>query len=248
MNNLQIVKSAEFQGVPCDFYQNDGGDVFMTSEQLGQCLGYSNPRESINKVVQRNEYVKELEFSCEVKMTSQSGAKSTRVFNEDGIYEITMLSKTEKAKEFRAFVRKTLKAIRKGEVKVLPTDEYKRLVAEAKLNNSRARVASMWTKLADLVELPKYKQVCASYASNTLAGREVLPLPLSEEKHYTATEIGNLLGVSKQRIGQLANANGLKCDEFGEWYHDKSPYSAKEVDTFRYNEKAIQEFKKILKA
>jgi prophage antirepressor-like protein len=41
-----------------------------------------------------------VEFSAEVKMTSPSGIQNTRAFTEDGIYEVTMLAKTEKAKSF----------------------------------------------------------------------------------------------------------------------------------------------------
>lgn len=246
MNNLEIIKHTDFYGIDCDFYKTDTDDIVMTSTQLGECLGYSNPRESISKIIQRNEYIKSEEFSCEVKMTSESGAKLTRIFNEDGIYEITMLSKTEKAREFRAFVRKTLKAIRKGEAKVLPTDKYKQALAEAKLLNARTRVSNQWLKIAEQVGSEKYKQICASYAGNTLAGCEVIPLPSSEQHFYSATEIGRMLGVSAQKIGSLANKNNLKTPEFGEWFRDKSPHSNKEVDTFRYNDRGVQRFREIL--
>ena len=39
----------------------------------------------------------------------------------------------------------------------------------------------------------------------------------------------------------------MKCDEYGSWYHDKSPYSGKEVEAFRYNSKAIEKFRALLK-
>ena len=38
-----------------------------------------------------------------------------------------------------------------------------------------------------------------------------------------------------KKIGRIANLNGLKTEEYGEFYRDKSPYSSKEVDAFRYN-------------
>ena len=66
----------------------------------------------------------------------------------------------------------------------------KKAIAEAKLNNSRARLASMWLKVGALTT-PEYKQVCASYASAALSGgKEVIALPEAREKLYTATEIG----------------------------------------------------------
>lgn len=91
----------------------------MTSEQLGMVLGYSFPRKAINKIVLRNEYLLNEEFSAGTKMVSPSGTQDTRIFTEDGIYEVTFLAKTERAKEFRSWVRQLLKGIRKGEIELL---------------------------------------------------------------------------------------------------------------------------------
>ena len=77
MNNLQIVKSAQFGEVQCDVY-SDNQDMFMTSEQLGKCLQYASPRESINKIVSRNGYLKSEEFSSEVILTSEAGQRKTQ--------------------------------------------------------------------------------------------------------------------------------------------------------------------------
>ena len=125
-------------------------------------------------------------------------------------------------------------------------DKSKQMAIEAKHMNARARVAAQWTKIASQINVPEFKQICASYASEALAGVPVLPLPTSGERHYKAVEIGDMFGVTSQRIGLIANANGLKTDEYGKWYHDKSPHSNKEVDSFRYNSKAIERFKEIL--
>lgn len=60
------------------------------------------------------------------------------------------------------------------------------------------------------------------------------------ERTYSATEAGNILGLNKSAIGKLANKYNLKVNKYGAWYKDKSPYSHKEVDSFRYNEKGLQ--------
>ena len=65
-------------------------------------------------------------------------------------------------------------------------------------------------------------------------------------KTYTATEIANAFGTTAQRIGKLANENGLKTDEYGITVMDKSRYSSKEVPTFRYNEKGKAKIKELL--
>jgi len=113
MNQYQLIKSEKFNEIQTDFYsQND--EMYMTAEQLGICLGYSNPRTSITKLVNRHEYIKSDEFSVVTKLGSTDGKSyDTRLFTEDGIYEITFLSKTAIAQVFRAWARKVIKEIRK---------------------------------------------------------------------------------------------------------------------------------------
>lgn len=125
-------------------------------------------------------------------------------------------------------------------------DELKKAMAEAKLNNSRARVSSMWMKIAEKVNIPEYQHICASYASKALAGKEVLPLPEVTEHLYTATEVGNIVGLSRNKVGSLANQFGLKTNEYGKMVWDTAAHSSKQVETFRYNDKAIEKFKEII--
>lgn len=65
-------------------------------------------------------------------------------------------------------------------------------------------------------------------------------------KTYSATDIGQILGVSSQKIGGLAIKHNLKTEENGMWVMDKSKYSNKEVSTFRYFENAINVFRGLL--
>lgn len=131
MNELQLVKSDKFGDVEYNIY-SDSKEMYMTISQLAVCLGYSS-KDSIKSLLSRNEYLKQEEFSkvvsiCNPLDNSKIG-QETRVFTEDGIYEVTMLAKTEVAKEFRARVRKVLKALRSGEItakpsKAVETEEY----------------------------------------------------------------------------------------------------------------------------
>lgn len=127
-------------------------------------------------------------------------------------------------------------------------DLVKQTLADAKLRNAKSREAAMWLKIADKVNLPEYQQICAHYASSVLAGREVLPLSEVTERTYTAKEVGEMLGgISAAMVGRLANRNGLKTPEYGKQVWDKSPYSSKEVPAWRYNERAVELLKKIVK-
>lgn len=257
MNNLNLIKSSKFGQVECDIYSNEK-EMFMTSEQIGNCLGYQYARESINKLVSRNDYLRNEEFSAEVKLTSTDGKEyETRVFTEDGIYEVTMLAKTEKAKEFRAFIRKLLKSLRKGETKLIkPSNEQVELIeikkknADARLRNAKVREARFLLEAVD-----RYKNVLAEQSVELLTinalevinGKNTLERPkLPEKKYYTATEIGKECGITPKRVGQIANANNLKVDEYGMFVLDKSRYSAHQEPTFRYNEKGRNKIKELI--
>lgn len=151
MNNLILYMSEQFHDIECDFWKNDNDEVFMTGYQLGSILGYKDPIRSISKLVDRNDYLKDNEFSSVVRMTTEAGIRETRVFTEDGIYEITLLSKTETAKEFRSWVRQILKGLRKGELELLqkqleeskPKLEFYEQAINAQTNMTMLQVAKI---------------------------------------------------------------------------------------------------------
>lgn len=53
--------------------------------------------------------------------------------------------------------------------------------------------------------------------------------------------------VTSATLGRLANQNGLKTEEYGVVAMDKSPYSSKEVASFRYNAKGVAVLKQLAK-
>lgn len=214
------------------------GEPWFVGKDVATILGYSDTDQALRKHV-----------DDEDKLTRQiDGAGQKRnvtVINESGLYSLILSSKLPTAKEFKHWVTsEVLPSIRKtGEYKITPAQQNRLDIME---RNSRAREASLWLRISAQVKSDTYRQVCASYASTVLAGREVIPLPQTTQHHYSATEIGKMFGVSKQAIGNLANTYGMKTDEYGAWYHDKSPYSAKEVDVFKYNDQAVQRFRDLL--
>lgn len=94
--NLQLVKSDKFGETECDIY-SDSKEMYMTIDQIATCLEYSNGRKGIENVIARNEYLKNEEFSVTLKLRATDGKQyNTRVFTEDGIYEVTMPVSTAK--------------------------------------------------------------------------------------------------------------------------------------------------------
>lgn len=214
------------------------GEPWFVGKDVADILGYSDTAQAVRKHIDN-------EDKGVVEMTTPGGKQPVTIINESGLYSLILSSKLPTAKEFKHWVTsEVLPSIHKtGEYKITPAQQNRLDIME---RNSRAREASLWLRISAQVKSDTYRQVCASYASTVLAGREVIPLPQTTQHHYSATEIGKMFGVSKQAIGNLANTYGMKTDEYGAWYHDKSPYSAKEVDVFKYNDRAVQRFRDLL--
>lgn len=253
--NLSLAIKEMFDGQEFSIYTLEDGSPVMTIDDLSKALDYAD-RSGVQKIVNRNDYLKDIEFSTEDKLSLVEGdrevSREVRIFNEDGIYEVTMLSTKPKAKEFRAFVRKTLKSLRKGEtILVQPQSEQDKLKmqmmrAEAMLNNSRTRQAKLVLDMQKNKTLsPVAIELLQINALEILQDNPIEHRP-KVDKTYTATELGNEFGVSANRIGKTANANSLKTEEFGIEVLDKSRHSAKQVPSFRYNEKGRKRLKELL--
>ncbi|HEI8570834.1 TPA: hypothetical protein SLE56_001148 [Morganella morganii] len=93
---------------------------------------------------------------------------------------------------------------------------------------------------------PEAKQCAAANIVNPIVGFEAVPLPVLEQKYYTAGEVGEMLEVSANKIGRVANKHELKTDEFGKFFLDKSAHSAKQVEAFRYNDEGIKALRHII--
>lgn len=255
MTNMELVKSERFGEIEADIYSN-GNDMFMTINQLAECLGYSD-RNGVQKIVDRNQYLNNPEFSTRYRLSLVEGGRNVtryiRAFTEDGIYEITMLSSQPKAKEFRAWIRKVLKTLRKEGQVHINNMEAERIAAQrerskAMLLNAQKRMFDTIMKTIDNKKLsPIAAEVFGIAALEQVTGKTIDYRP-AFEKTYSATEIGKMLGLSSQKVGKTANRLGMKTDEYGITVMDKSRYSPKEVPAFRYNQHAVDKFTEIFSA
>lgn len=236
MSNLQLIKSEQFGSVRT--MEEDGKVIFCGSD-VAKALGYARANDAISG---------HCRYTVKRRIPHpQAPNKTIEMYfiPEGDVYRLITHSKLPTAEQFERWVfDDVLPSIRKtGKYE---TPQHQLMRAKAMQDNAKTRQAVTWLKIADNVNLPEYKAICAAYASKVLAGVEVLPLPVAEERHLTAGEIGAMLGVSAQKIGSTANQHGLKTSEYGKWYHDKSRYSNKEVDTFRYNVKGLNTLKGLL--
>ena len=157
---------------------------------------------------------------------------------ENGLYEVLFQSRKPIAKQFKSEVKKILHEVRTGKVKIVPMTDYQKMVIETRKQNARIRSAQILERMANQYN-GTFRQVLHAHATRELTGDYILPLPEIGARTYTATEIGEQLGVSANMVGILANQHNLKTDEYGGWYNDKAKRSNKEVPCFRYFENVI---------
>ena len=237
-NELQTFNNSDFGNIRV---VENSGEPWFVGKDIATILGYAKPENAIANHVDGEDKTSTL-----IQGSGSNYKSKAILINESGLYSLIMSSKLPQAKAFKRWVTsEVLPAIRKTGSYKTPKHSSDR--DKAMLKNAQARSAKLWLEIAKNTGIQTYKDVCNAYAAKELAGEDVLPLPKVQEKSYSATDIGKMLGVSKSRIGALANKNNMKCDEYGSWFHDKSPYSGKEVEAFRYNSKAIEKFRSLLK-
>ena len=204
--NLQLIKQDKFNEILVDVYRNDNDEVFMTIDQLANALEYSD-RNGVEKIVQRNSHLKEAKYSVTDSLSATDGKRyNTRIFTEKGIYEITMLSKQPKAREFREFVQDLLTAIRKGEIKlqsVKPNDNLQAF--EMQMIGAK--------HLADMLLMDDTSKIKITHDVYTANGVPTASLPqyVDNEVTLSATELLKRNGkpMSAVKFNNAMIANGL---------------------------------------
>lgn len=107
--------------------------------------------------------------------------------------------------------------------------------------------ANVLLKIAKATKSDSARERLYAKAAESVTGE--MTIPIMKQKEYTATDIGNKLGISYQKVGHICNDLGLKAEqpgqnEYGRWSNSKSRYSDKEVPQWLYFEKGYQAIKK----
>lgn len=113
---LDLVKSGEFLGTVCDFYRDEDDNIYMTRNQIGEALQYSNSRIAISNIHERNKDRLD-KFSTELELSTLEGnrmvARDTILYIEKGIYDICRFSRQPLANKFYDWVYDQVILIRK---------------------------------------------------------------------------------------------------------------------------------------
>ena len=102
-NNLVIFENTELQVMT-----NNNNEIEMDMDELIKALGFEN-KKTIEKLVENNPELRNKEYSYLKKVLNNEGGilkkREKRVFNQDGIFEVAYLANTERAKQFRRFIK-----------------------------------------------------------------------------------------------------------------------------------------------
>lgn len=230
----------------------ENNELLVSSRQIAEHFGkqHKDVLESIRNLTAENSATK---FFHSAEFENRGKNYPMYLMNRDGFSLLVMGFTGKEALEWKL---KYIQAFNDMETKLKQSKSVedsradKLLLAQSKVMNAKARLASIWLKLADRVPNNQtYQQICNSYASEVLTGTKVLPLPECDERYYTATEIAEMIGTTSNMVGRKSKAAGIKpadentYSEYGKWFFDKSAHSSKQVSTFKYNARGVEAVK-----
>ena len=187
------------------------------------------------KMVRNNDFVDRIKDELEeefyetfVKPAGKSGGRPVEVIGMSIKQALRVAARESKA------VRRSL------------VDKLEDMKALPAMPKSNAGITEYRLAKADQLKAQALEKNIASARENPLIGYDAIPLPVIKEHYHTAGEVGDMLGVSAQKIGRIANANNLKTEQNGKFFLDKSAHSNKQVETFRYNNEGVQVLRQLI--
>lgn len=190
------------------------GEPWWVAKDVCDILGIKNARDAISSL-------DEDEKDTVGISDGNRGNPNMNAISESGLYALILRSNKKEAKRFRKWVTsEVLPSIRKTgsySVPQISQEELDLRYAELEVNKDSIRLAKaeLMTKLIEQFRpmlSRKSVESLVACSANSLAGYEVVPLPESE-KLYSATEIGKMLGISRNMVGRMANTLDLKQDQ-----------------------------------
>ena len=208
----------------------DNGDVYFCLTDVADVLEISNAnpsRFSLDEAGVHKMYI-----------SYPSGSKQVTFVNEPNLYRVIFRSNKAEARQFQDWVfNEVLPIIRK-------TGSYNTKPAELTAKEKVECLNILMSTFGDVLS-KEAKETILVTTSENLLGMDLGYRP-QVQKTYTATQIGEQLGISANRVGRIANTHNLKTDKYGMCVLDKARGHGKQVENFRYFENAIDRFKSIL--
>lgn len=106
---METTIPAEFLGTPVEIIGCDG-KKWLTSEQVGRCLGYNeaNVSAGVRNLYSRHADEFNTDDSCCIKLMRQGQHREVRIFSSTGCIKLGFFANTPRAKEFRNWASNVL--------------------------------------------------------------------------------------------------------------------------------------------
>lgn len=245
-----------FEGHEVEVFELNG-QVLFNPKHVAECLEIADINSSIrnfnDKQVRkvRNSDV----HSLHIRKLNNAGEN---FLTESGVYKLVFKSHKPNAEKFTDWIAdEVLPTLRKTGTYSIKKQLEEEKQAELEIKKMRAEAMQINAKTRAFKELketlPKEKlsnvamEVFGIKFLEDATGKNMGSQLPQVEMTYSASEVGARFGISANMIGRIAKKHDLKTKEYGIVVMDKSAYSSKEMPTFRYNDKAIEKFKEILK-
>ena len=241
MKTLAVIQKQEILGKSLTLYGDFDNPLFLAKE-VAEWIEHSDVSTMIRNIDDDEKLIQTLFVSGQ--------NREMWFLTEDGVYEVLMQSRKPIAKQFKKEVKTVLKSIRKHGYYSVRDDETKAKLmrAHAMELNAQTRAFNSLMKSIDNKHLsPIAAEVFRLKALESTFGVNVNPYLPETEKTYNATEVGEMLNISANMVGRIANTYGLKTAEYGIFKLDKSRYSNKEMENFNYNQKGVEKIRQIYK-
>lgn len=225
----------------------ENNEVVVSSKQIAEHFEkqHKHVLDAIENIKAENSALTSMFYETTYKAGT---GKNYRMYlmNRDGFSLLAMGFTGSKALEWKVkYIHAFNEMEKKLHEQAIPS-EYQLKALDIKEKELSLRESELYLRIADSVSVPEYKQIMNSLAVKAVSGEMYLPLPAVNQKTYSATDIGDILGVSANKIGRLARQFNMKTPEYGKYFYDKAKYSSKELETFRYYGNAIDKFKSVL--
>ena len=213
-NTLQVYSNEDFR---VRTTQDANGTVWFVARDIAEALEYSDASiDSVNKLMS---IVPEMWAGRKrFLVRSENGVEQTRemlCLTEQGVYFFLGRSDKKKALPYQVWIAgDVVPSIRKtGSYSTRGNNQAIDIQVKA-LDVERAKILQHMLDAPAAPLSEESRAVIQHEMFKIVTGEQCLSmLPVVTEKYYTATELGEMFGVSSKKIGRVAKSNGLKSEE-----------------------------------
>lgn len=164
MNTLKLVTTENFMDtIPCDFWNDVNDEYFITREQIGRALGYSNPNKAIDNIHQKHKERLD-KFSTTLTLGVVEGSRYVEreriIYNRKGIMEICRWSRQPAADDFMDWCWDIIEKLMMNKATSssnTPTISKETATQIASVTNNISRIAQMLTTITPPMLYSKWK-------------------------------------------------------------------------------------------